>query len=314
MSLIGSYAGFYNNNYLRSSYEYVYAKILENQNIKYKVEAKIYLLPNGTTYKPDFFIYNNSGKLIKIIEIKTENKEYFKKGKEKVRLLQNMIDIPVNIIQSKELKILCLKYNIDFDKLKKEWINSDKTSQNHILLGKYNPMYGHKQTQKSKIQNGLKTKKRFENKNFRIKHSNAVKKAMGKVDKTKLGHPKKRIIRYCKLCGKSFEAIITSKQEYCSTKCGSTAMFHLASQIKHDKNISKFKKIKEDVINFAINNKDLINKTKYNKINTSLGKYFDNILSKYNLSDHRNIFFAFYGVYSNKYKQLLTDLKKRINL
>ena len=33
-----SYSGFYNGHFLRSAYEYIYCKILESQNLKYKVE------------------------------------------------------------------------------------------------------------------------------------------------------------------------------------------------------------------------------------------------------------------------------------
>ena len=45
-----SYCGYYKNMYLRSSYEYVFCKILEYRNINYKIEVESYYLENGKYY------------------------------------------------------------------------------------------------------------------------------------------------------------------------------------------------------------------------------------------------------------------------
>jgi predicted nuclease of restriction endonuclease-like RecB superfamily len=55
---------------LRSSWEYGYAKFLNDNRIEWDVEARSYLLSDGRYYRPDFFIYENNN-LSKIVEIKS---------------------------------------------------------------------------------------------------------------------------------------------------------------------------------------------------------------------------------------------------
>ena len=126
-----SYAGFYKSNYLRSSYEFVYAKCLEKLNIDYEVEETTYVLENGTSYKPDFFLYDNH-KLVKIVEVKSEYKSRIKKAKIKINLLQEQIDIEIELIRKKQLKKLCKKIGLDFYKLTQNWIDNKNTSKNHV--------------------------------------------------------------------------------------------------------------------------------------------------------------------------------------
>lgn len=80
-----------------------------------------------------------------------------------------------------------------------------------------NVMYGKHHKESSKIKNGEKTKERFQDENFRIKHSEAVKKAMQNVDKEKLAYENrsKNVLLKCVLCGKE-EHVYTSQQMYCS--------------------------------------------------------------------------------------------------
>ena len=57
--------------WLRSSWEYGYAKYLDENNIVWDVECNRFLLKNGEYYRPDFFIFNNKDVMIKIVEIKS---------------------------------------------------------------------------------------------------------------------------------------------------------------------------------------------------------------------------------------------------
>lgn len=52
------YSGFYKDNYLRSSYEYVFARILDFDNKQWTYEEKVFSL-GDRYYKPDFFLYKN---------------------------------------------------------------------------------------------------------------------------------------------------------------------------------------------------------------------------------------------------------------
>lgn len=68
--------GYYYNNsmkkyvWLRSSYEYLYSKYLDENNIKWDVEYQYYNI-NNRNYLPDFFIFENDN-VCKIVEIKSE--------------------------------------------------------------------------------------------------------------------------------------------------------------------------------------------------------------------------------------------------
>ena len=55
--------------WLRSSWEYGYAKWLDSQGLSWDVEVRSYLLSDGRYYKPDFFIFTNDC-LDHIVEIK----------------------------------------------------------------------------------------------------------------------------------------------------------------------------------------------------------------------------------------------------
>ncbi|WP_240469325.1 hypothetical protein [Gracilibacillus thailandensis] len=68
------YAGFYKGYYLRSSYEYAYARYLDYQKISWKYEVRSFDI-GYKIYKPDFFLYDQNGLLIEIVEIKSRNKE-----------------------------------------------------------------------------------------------------------------------------------------------------------------------------------------------------------------------------------------------
>jgi hypothetical protein len=69
------YQGYYKSRHngmvwLRSSWEYIYAKWMDEKNITWRYELKSFKLSNGQSYRPDFFIYNNENKLKNIVEIK----------------------------------------------------------------------------------------------------------------------------------------------------------------------------------------------------------------------------------------------------
>lgn len=140
---LSSYAGWYKGNYLRSSYEYVYAKILEKQGINYKLEQEVYYLENGMSYKPDFFIYKKD-KLIEIVEIKSEKESELKLAKLKIKLLSSIIDIPIKLYSFKELRLLCKENNLHIYTLIDEWKTSLSTDNHNNNEGIKNPMYGRK--------------------------------------------------------------------------------------------------------------------------------------------------------------------------
>lgn len=80
--------------WLRSTYEYVYAKWLDKQGVDWDVEQQTFEL-EGTTYRPDFFIYED-GVLVKIVEIKG----YWARGTKKTYELSAKLDIDVVLIRN----------------------------------------------------------------------------------------------------------------------------------------------------------------------------------------------------------------------
>jgi hypothetical protein len=91
----GYYFNISKNKYvwLRSTYEYIYAKWLDKQGIEWDVEKETFLLGN-TTYRPDFFLYED-GALTKIVEIKG----YWARGIAKTEELSNKLEISVILIR-----------------------------------------------------------------------------------------------------------------------------------------------------------------------------------------------------------------------
>jgi hypothetical protein len=55
--------------WLRSSWEYIYAKWLDKNNIIWDIEKKVFHV-GDKKYRPDFFIYDENKKISKIVEVK----------------------------------------------------------------------------------------------------------------------------------------------------------------------------------------------------------------------------------------------------
>ena len=83
--------------WLRSSWEYSYARWLNKQHVNWDVECRSYRLKDNHLYRPDFFIFDDNNNLIKIVEIKG----YWKRDEYKPKLLnEDLNDIDVIIIDN----------------------------------------------------------------------------------------------------------------------------------------------------------------------------------------------------------------------
>lgn len=106
--------------WLRSTYEFIYAKWLDKQKIIWDVEVKTFKL-KSTYYRPDFFLYDNIDNFIieKIVEIKG----YWKRDVKKLRELQyeNPLNCEVCIIFDIKPYI---EENSNYLKELKEWKKS----------------------------------------------------------------------------------------------------------------------------------------------------------------------------------------------
>ena len=66
--------------WLRSCWEYIYAKWLDKNKKNWKYEVRQYKI-NGKSYRPDFFIYDNQENISEIIEIKSS---YFNEATDRI--------------------------------------------------------------------------------------------------------------------------------------------------------------------------------------------------------------------------------------
>lgn len=79
--------------WLRSAWEYIFAKWLDRTNHVWKVEETVYKI-GSSIYRPDFFIYDNAGTLKRIVEIKG----YWDSNSEKALFLNEQLKVDVSII------------------------------------------------------------------------------------------------------------------------------------------------------------------------------------------------------------------------
>lgn len=103
--------------WLRSSWEYAYAKWLDDKNEAWDVECRSYLLSDGRYYRPDFFIYQNNS-LKKIVEIKAK---WFNGSLERIdkfeKFKKEYPNIEVSLITSDDLE----KLGINLQLALKDW-------------------------------------------------------------------------------------------------------------------------------------------------------------------------------------------------
>lgn len=232
------YCGWYTNRqgnkvYLRSKLEYIIAKWLDIKKIKFLTESHVYYI-NDSTYKPDFFIFNKNGNLIKIIEVKYTNDEridYIKKYKK----FFNNIGISYFVFNKYHINSIMKKYNIKKDV--DYWCLNSANIQ-HDMYGNKNPHFNILHSEKTKRLIGKKTKERFNVKSFKEKHHLAMLKSMTDEKKKhlsniKTGKPirlvdKVQIKTKCLFCDGDVKGIewykndILMKREikkFCSNKC-----------------------------------------------------------------------------------------------
>lgn len=116
----GYYLNLSTNSYvwLRSSWEYVFAKFLNKIQANWKIEERYYTLSNKCKYSPDFYVYDSEWKLIQIIEIKG----YFDCNAYKLNLLRDDLfnDSAVELILISNITNY-LEKNTTYNKELQEW-------------------------------------------------------------------------------------------------------------------------------------------------------------------------------------------------
>lgn len=305
------YAGYYKNVYLRSSYEYAYVKLLDQEGIDWKYEQKTYDL-GYRKYTPDFFIYDNTGQLKYVVEIKSEVKKEQDRALKALDELKKQYGINGFMLTYKDLYNIYLQKGLNLNKTINEWITSDKTTINKDITGENNPHYGLKHSEETKRRIGEMTKQRWEL--HREVYLEASKKGAQKAREKLKGKIKvERIKKICPICSKEFRILITNqKQKYCSQLCANKANSKLGAEKEKQQAQILRDKIREHVMEWAKNNKEIILSTPYNKIKTNLKPLFDEIENKYGIKDLRIISKSVFGEDKGR-KELLRFLKEYVS-
>lgn len=220
------YSGFYKNVFLRSSYEYAFAKYLDHFKINWKYEEKCYHI-SDKKYTPDFFIYSED-KLVKIVEVKSRNRKVIEKAKHLLKELSKMENVETAIISYEQLLDLYRVMPYSLNSIITEWINSPNTTINKKMSGKNNPHFNHSHTKRTKKIIGEHTKKLWlSNPKARKRMIEGLRKS-GAVQKGKIKTPREQ--RICKRCKQKFITLITSPQIFCNQKCAAETNIQIATE------------------------------------------------------------------------------------
>lgn len=100
----GDRQSYYKDIRMDSSWEVKTAKYFDDNDIKWSYNECGYILSDGRYYYPDFFIYNNDGKFIKLVEVKG----YFREAnRKKFEMFKN--EYPNIIVELWNKEVLKLK-------------------------------------------------------------------------------------------------------------------------------------------------------------------------------------------------------------
>ncbi|MEH7178720.1 restriction endonuclease [Neobacillus vireti] len=303
------YAGFYKGFFLRSSYEYAYAKFLDYNSFSWGYEEQTFDI-GYKIYKPDFFIYNSTNKLEKIVEIKSRNKIAKETALKSLEIIQSRFNIPCELISYEELLRIYSDLPYTLNSTISEWINDEKNTINKSLHGSLNGHFNIKHSNATKKNIGEHTKKLWSSNSLAKQKMLEGLRNSGLAQKGKI--KTQRVIRYCLKCGKEFQSLITSPKKYCSLQCsGAIAIKHATEEyVKQRNNVHS--EIRDFIIQWSLANVDLVQLTPMNKIKTSINSLTIEIEKQFGVKDLRVISKAVFGEDCGR-KELINFMKKVCN-
>lgn len=288
--MIRGYSGYYKGFYLRSSYEYAFAKYLDDRKIDWKYEQKSFDL-NGEIYVPDFFIYRNNS-FLGVVEVKSNKSEEIQKGKEKLQKLEKYYFIKGELISLSELNRLYkeqYKDNSKLNKVLKEW-KENKNNKLYSSIWDENGNLSKEQITIMKKTISKQTKQRWKNPEMKEKMlEGALKGALTLKNRKGKWFKVEREKRNCAKCGKEFVVIKTSSQKYCSTKCPSEIGAVMAKELIDKENAAKSEAIKQITHQWIVGKEKKILNTKFNRIGNTLNSLVDEIYNELGIRDIRTI-------------------------
>lgn len=306
LKLNRGYAGFYKGFYLRSSYEYAYAVYLDQFNITWSFETQVFEV-NGKFYKPDFFFFDKDGNLEKIVEIKSRNKKEIELANEKLNYIKAQYSISTELISYKELLRIYKDMPVSLNSVIESWINSEDTTIHKAASGRLNAHYGLKHTEETKKKIGEHTKELWDGDTPAKKKMIEGLRNSGLSQKGKIKTAREN--RYCVLCSDEFTVMITSTQSYCGQRCSGQSAIRIATDAYVERRNTIHQNIKEHIIQWTNENKELVLSTPYNKINSTIKPLTDEIYSLFDVKDMRVISKSVFGEDRGR-KELLRFMKE----
>lgn len=304
------YGGYYKDIYLRSSLEFAYAYYLDTKGIDWEYEMLTFEL-GDFSYKPDFYIMNDDDEINYIVEIKSEENKH--DGIKKINKFKEYYDYPIKLITYTDLlKIYQNEMPISLNRARIIWREEYKTSLNHDVSGENNPMYGNHHKESTKILISQKSKERFKDEEYKERVVRAALEGNRKTGYAAQKLPRvKRETRTCvyENCDKEFTVTINSKKKYCSTGCSLRVSSPRGVETGKRKSRIVLDQVKEYIIDWVMNNKNIVDETPFNKITTNLSELFENIHYLYNIKDMRIVSKAIFGEDRGR-KELLRYLKE----
>ncbi|PLR76476.1 restriction endonuclease [Bacillus sp. V3-13] len=303
------YAGFYKGFYLRSSYEYAYAKYLDFYSIPWSYEDRTFDI-GYKLYKPDFFFYDQDGNLKRVVEIISRNLDAKKNAMKALEKIESIYGIKSDLISYEELLNMYIDLPFSLNSILTEWINSNTATINKAAYGKFNGHYNLRHSDEAKKRIGEHTKKLWATENVTKQKMLEGLRKSGLAQKGKIKTP--REIRKCIKCNREFEVLKTSKQSYCSILCSAQNAIKLATDAYVNKRRETHKEIKDYIINWSILNEQVVLSTPLNKISTTIYPLVNDIYRKFGVKDFRVISKAVFGEDRGR-KELILFMKKVCN-
>lgn len=302
------YAGYYKEHYLRSSYEYAYAKYLDYYSIPWSYEDDIFDI-GYKKYKPDFFFYDQYGRLEKIVEIKSRNKDARADAKKALDTIKEKYKIDCELLSYQELLKLYEPLPFSLTSTITEWIKSKDTTINKAFKGELNGHYNIKHNASTKRKIGDHTRKLWSSDSparqrmFEGLRKSGMKKGYIKTPREK---------RKCNNCMGEFNVLVTSSQKYCNRKCSGVVALKNATILYIEKRNSIHQSIKDYIIQWSIDNQEIVSQTPLNKIKTNIAPLVEDIREQFGVKDIRVMTKAVFGENRGR-KELIRFMKNVCN-
>ena len=283
-----TYCGFYKGHYLKSTLEYVYAVYLDYMGFNWDYEVETFSLPNGGSYKPDFYLIDSN----EFVEVKGGFN--YEVDLPRIDLFRAETRNKVTILRDKDLRLLIKQTPFVFNQLVKAW-KAQAISLGMDTSGSNNPRYGVSVAQSTKDKISARAKQRFEDPVFRAKFAESVKLRSSNpafiqnrdrfIEMRKEASVKSHT-RVCSYCGETFDVTkafqVRNNQKYCSTSCSAKSLF--------TKSDSKAKDlIRGASLEFSSKNNEALQTSKLNKVKPLLESFYKSIEDSTGIKDPRTI-------------------------